>query len=136
MRAFYWTDEGLQNFLSAKGWPHITRAQSIVFVNIGEGITRPSEIAARVGVSRQAIHQTLSELVELGYMKLVPDPDDGRAKIIKLTARGERLGHDAVESLCQIEQALAQRIGAKNVKAMKAALARPWGEPVNIEVIE
>src|SRR5690606_40674817 len=47
MRAFYWADEGLQNALKQKGWPSITRAQSLVFVNIGEGVTRPSEIATR-----------------------------------------------------------------------------------------
>ena len=57
MRAFYWADEGLQNALKKGGWPSITRAQSLVFVNIAEGVTRPSEIAARVGVTRQAIQR-------------------------------------------------------------------------------
>ncbi len=129
MRAFYWADEGLQNTLRQKGWPTITRAQSMVFVNIGEGVTRPSEIASRVGVTRQAIHQTINELVQLGFLKLEPDPADRRAKVVVFTETGARIGRDAVDALLQIEQALSNRIGAAQVKALREALTQPWGEP-------
>lgn len=129
MRAFYWADEGLQNALKRKGWPSITRAQSMVFVNIGEGVTRPSEIATRVGVTRQAIHQTINELVALGFLTLEPDPRDRRAKVVRYTETGARIGRDAVEALQQIEQALAERIGPEHVKALRQALTLEWGEP-------
>lgn len=129
MRAFYWADEGLQNALKQKGWPSITRAQSLVFVNIGEGVTRPSEIAARVGVTRQAIHQTINELVELGFLRLEPDPRDRRAKVVVYTEAGARIGRDAVEALRQVEDVLANRIGAERVQALRDALSQEWGEP-------
>lgn len=129
MRAFYWADEGLQNTLKRKGWPTITRAQSLVFVNIGEGVTRPSEIAARVGVTRQAIHQTINELVELGFLTLEPDPRDRRAKVVVYTETGAKIGRDAVEALRQVEQALSSRIGDERVDALRDALTREWGEP-------
>ncbi len=130
MRAFYWADEGLQNLLSAKGWPSITRAQSLVFVNIGEGVTRPSEIATRIGVTRQAIHQTLNELIELGYLELEPDPTDKRAKVIRYTEKGGRLGLDALAALKVVEEELAKRIGKAAMDAMRQALVMPWGEAV------
>lgn len=129
MRAFYWADEGLQNALKRKGWPSITRAQSLVFVNIGEGVTRPSEIAARVGVTRQAIHQTINELVALGFLKLEPDPHDRRAKVVMYTESGARIGRDAVDALHQIESALSSRIGEDQMNALRKALSQEWGDP-------
>lgn len=130
MRAFYWADESLQNLLSAKGWPSITRAQSLVFVNIGEGVTRPSEIAARIGVTRQAIHQTLNELIELGYLELEPDPSDKRAKVIRYTDKGARLGMDALAALKVVEEELSKRIGKPAIDAMRQALVASWGAPI------
>ena|SRR3990167_669522 len=129
MRAFYWADEGLQNSLKQKGWPTITRAQSLVFVNIGEGVTRPSDIASRVGVTRQAIHQTINELVEMGFLKLEPDPRDRRAKVVVFTETGAKIGGDAVDALQQIEQSLSSRIGGARVSALREALTQEWGDP-------
>jgi DNA-binding MarR family transcriptional regulator len=131
MRRFYWVDESLQNAIRAKGWPQISRAQSMVFVNLGEGIRRPTEIAARVGVTRQAMHQTLAELVELGLLRLVPDPDDRRAKLVEYTDLGARLGLDALEALHAIEAELATRLGNDTVSALKLALQQDWGEVPN-----
>ena len=129
MRAFYWADEGLQNALKKEGWPAITRAQSLVFVNIGEGVTRPSEIAARVGVTRQAIHQTINEMVELGYLTLEPDPKDRRAKVVVYTEKGEKVGGAAAHALKEIESSLSHRIGTDRVGALREALAQEWGAP-------
>lgn len=129
MRAFYWADEGLQNALKQQGWPAITRAQSLVFVNIGEGVTRPSEIASRVGVTRQAIHQTINEMVELGYLTLQPDPTDRRAKVVVYTEQGERVGAAAVSALRDIENSLSTRIGSDRVVALRDALGQEWGDP-------
>lgn len=129
MRAFDWADQGLQNYLQSKGWPEITRAQSLVFVNIGEGITRPSEIAAKVGVTRQAIHQTINELVEAGFVTLEPDPADRRAKVLRYTEKGARIGQDALQGLAAVEELLAKRIGSEAVKALRGALSQDWAEP-------
>lgn len=129
MRAFYWADEGLQNALKKEGWPAITRAQSLVFVNIGEGVTRPSEIAAQVGVTRQAIHQTINEMVELGYLTLEADPKDRRAKVVVYTEKGERVGGTASQALREIETSLSSRIGTDRVGALRDALAQEWGAP-------
>ena len=129
MRAFYWADEGLQNALKKQGWPSITRAQSLVFVNIGEGVTRPSEIASRVGVTRQAIHQTINEMVELGYLTLQPDPTDRRAKVVVYTEKGKEVGGATVGALKDIESSLSNRIGNDRVVALREALAQEWGDP-------
>ncbi len=59
LRAFYWMDESLQQNIRKRGGPNVSHSQSMIIMAIGEGITRPSAIADRLGVSRQAIHQAL-----------------------------------------------------------------------------
>jgi len=131
MRAFLWVDEGLQNRLQSRGWPAISRAQSLVFVNVGEGVLRPSEIAQRMGVTRQAVHQTISELVQSGFLKLENDPTDKRAKVVGFTAEGLKLAYDALKSLREVEAELAARLGEESVAALRDILLRDWGAPVS-----
>ena len=132
MRAFYWVDEGLQNILRENGWSDITRAQSLVFVNVGEGVTRPSEIASRVGVTRQAVHQTINELINMDLVDLQPDPHDRRAKVVTYTERGSAIGKDAVAALREIEGQLIGRIGDDRVGFLRDALAQDWGASVGM----
>ena len=53
--------------------------------------SRLSDLAKRKGVSRQAIHQSVHSLVKRGYLQLVPDPGDARAKIVRHAEKGLRL---------------------------------------------
>src|SRR4051812_5415494 len=49
---------------------------------------RPSELAAQIGLSKQAMNDVLREFESKGYITLEPDPDDRRAKRIHATERG------------------------------------------------
>lgn len=74
-----------------RGFDDISIADSelLPFLDIeGTGL---SEIAERKGVSRQAIHQSVHSLVKRGYLELVPDPEDARAKIARHADKGLRL---------------------------------------------
>lgn len=59
---------------------------------------RPSELAARLGLSKQAANDLVRELEAKGYITLEPDPDDGRAKRIVATDRGWRASDTAQEA--------------------------------------
>jgi DNA-binding MarR family transcriptional regulator len=133
MRAFYWVDESLQRSISEQGGPTITHSQSMVILAVWEGITRPSAIAEYMGVSRQAIHQSLQELVRLNVVELVPDPSDGRAKLVQLSKTGGPLREIASGILKGMERELEARIGKRRVKNLWDALAVDWGEPVTLD---
>lgn len=130
LRGFYWMDESLQHGLQAAGWPEITHAQSMLIITVGEGVTRSSAIARQLGISRQAVHQSLNELVKLGILELVPDPDDGRAKLVQIADRSLPIVQEARKINAKLEKQLAKRIGADNVKALRDALEQEWGDPV------
>jgi DNA-binding MarR family transcriptional regulator len=126
---FRWADKALRGRLAAKGWPEMTPAQSLVFASIDLDGTRPSELARRIGVSRQAVHQTIAELVSVDLLTLVADPQDGRAKLAVVTDEGRRNIAAAQESLDEIEADLQSRIGSHAVAALRAALSADWGSP-------
>ena len=52
---------------------------------------RPSDLAARMKVTKQALNYLLGDLERLGYLERHPDPDDGRYRRIALTERGRAL---------------------------------------------
>lgn len=133
LRAFYWMDESLQLNLRARGGPRVTHSQSMVILTLGEGIKRPSAIAERLGVSRQAVHQCLQELVRVGLVELVPDPEDGRAKIAKLSKQGKPVRLVANDVLFALEIELGKRIGKRNLENLRKALEQDWGDATALE---
>ena len=54
------------------------------FIDLDHG-SRLTDLADRSGLTKQAVGEAVAELERKGYVERVPDPLDGRAKIIKLT---------------------------------------------------
>jgi DNA-binding MarR family transcriptional regulator len=133
LHCYYWCDEGLQNTLKIQGLPALSRTKSMIMVNIADGITRPSDLARNIGITRQAIQQTLVEMEQGGLITLVPDPTDGRAKIVKFSRRGAGIGRSAFKAMDEIEAELVRRLGAKAVSTLKEVLFRDWGPVVDGE---
>lgn len=126
---FCWLDEGLQARVHDKGWPDISRAQSMVMVNIVSGVTRPSEIARRMGVSRQAIHSTIAQMVEKGVVTLEDDAEDARHKRLLLTPFGERMRGDAQSAMAELTAQIAGKVGQERFDLLLETLAADWGRP-------
>jgi DNA-binding MarR family transcriptional regulator len=131
LQGFSWFDDGLQSYLQAKGWPHATRPQSMIMVHVVRGITRPSDIARNLGVSRQAVHTTINQMIELGLLELAPDEEDGRSKRVVITSTGQQMRAVAQEAMRVMSAALEERIGRKAVDALHDAFAADWGPPLS-----
>ncbi len=127
LRAYYWMDESLQNGLQQAGYQPRTRTQTMILINISNGITRAAELARVLGVSRQAIQQQINELEHDELVTQIPDPSDRRANRIVFSERGSLLINSALASLRQSEQALAIRLGYETVSNLRSALMADWG---------
>lgn len=103
----------------------------MVMTNIVSGVVRPSDIARNLGVSRQAIHSTINQMVGLGIVQLEVDPDDRRHMIVSLTDLGARMRKDAQRSMDALTAQIADRLGQDKFDALLAALEADWGD--NIE---
>ena len=133
LRGFYWFDEGLQNYLQARGWPVVTRPQSMVMANLVLGVRRPSDIARNMGVSRQAIHATINQMVELGIVQLVDDPTNGRVKVIAPTQMGETIRVDAQASMILMGEELGRRLGKPQFLKAAHLLNEDWGPAMTFD---
>jgi DNA-binding MarR family transcriptional regulator len=106
----------------AAGYPDVTRAQFSLLRFPGVEGMRPSEAAELAGLSKQSINDLLGELEGAGYLRREPHPTDGRGRIIRLTAEGERLQHTAHEISRELEADWGAQIGDKRVAALKRTL--------------
>jgi DNA-binding MarR family transcriptional regulator len=99
-----------------------------VFGNIDPEGTRLTELATRARMTKQSVGEVTSDLEQRGYVERVPDPSDGRAKIIRLTERGRAAQALGVGLIDEIEQEWAERFGAERVTALREALEAITGE--------
>ncbi|HEY7143761.1 MAG TPA: MarR family transcriptional regulator [Streptosporangiaceae bacterium] len=84
---------------------------------------RPSALAARSGMSRQAINHLVSHLERAGYVERYTEPADGSARLVRLTARG-RLLYQHIEAVAAAAEAeWAQRVGARRLAELRATLS-------------
>ncbi|HEY7693381.1 MAG TPA: MarR family transcriptional regulator [Gaiellaceae bacterium] len=83
---------------------------------------RPSELAARLGMTKQALNYLLGELERLGYLERRPDPDDARSKRIALTQRGRALVPVIRDAVAEVERDWATRLGQKRFDRLRALL--------------
>lgn len=133
LRAFYWFDEGFQNILRAKGLPIVSRTQSMIILNVIMGRKRVSDIARFIGVSRQAAHQAVGELLDLELIEMINDTNDGRSKVLKLRRGKYDMQRNAQYAVEVITQELGNRIGKQKLKDMQEALAMDWGPALTFE---
>jgi DNA-binding MarR family transcriptional regulator len=110
----------LHRRLAERGHPGLRPAHGYAFQAIGAGGTTAGELAAALGVTKQAAGQMVDELVRLGYVAREADPDDGRRRRVTLTPRGV----DCLRASAEIFEALLAewRAQGEDVDAAIAAL--------------
>lgn len=106
------------------GFPQ-PRSYSLVFAHIDrERGSRLTELAARTGVTPQSMSDVVNAMIRDGYIERVPDPDDGRAKRIVLTARGEAGMAEGDRVIAALEERYADVLGADDLETLRALLRR------------
>jgi DNA-binding MarR family transcriptional regulator len=104
------------------GFDDIESAQLTVLLWPGPDGMRPSDLAARMKVSKQALNYLLGDLERLGYLEREPDPDDRRARRIRLTDRGRALVPVIREAVSQTEREWAASLGEERFAQLRELL--------------
>src|SRR3954468_21154745 len=108
--------------LHEHGFADIDAAHLNVFQYPGPQGARPSALAARLGVTQQALNYLLAELERLEYLERQPDPDDLRSKRVALTRRGASAIRVIREAVTEVETAWAQQLGPERFAQFRALL--------------
>ena len=104
------------------GFPEIAPGHGIVLRHLGEDGARPSELALKSQVSRQAIAKVLDDLERLSLVRRDPDPTDGRGVIVRYTDRGLGALTVARNRMRELERHFAAQVGADQWNTVRKAL--------------
>jgi DNA-binding MarR family transcriptional regulator len=108
--------------LETSEFSDVRLAHGCVFRHMTESGLRLTEIAGRGNMTKQSAGEVVDDLVALGYVERVPDPDDRRAKLVRLTERGEAAQSYGFRLLAEIEKRWGERYGAERVADLRATL--------------
>ncbi|MCR9164892.1 MAG: MarR family winged helix-turn-helix transcriptional regulator [Nannocystaceae bacterium] len=98
-------------------------AHTAVFPHIDLEGTRLTVLAARMGMSKQAVGQLVGELEAMEVVERVPDPSDGRAKLVRFCQRdGKLVLFEGLAVLIEFEAELAEQLGRERIDALHAQL--------------
>jgi DNA-binding MarR family transcriptional regulator len=114
--------EEFRGELERSEFSDIRLVHGCVFRYMKEEGLRLTDIAERGNMTKQSAGEVVDDLVALGYVERVPDPDDRRAKIVRLTERGEAAQSYGFRLLAEIEQRWGERYGAERIADLRATL--------------
>ena len=83
------------------------------FVRLDRDGESPARLARAFQVTKGAMTYTLQRLEEHGLVTVKPDPDDARAKIVRITAKGRRMREIGAEGVRPGMAALIGALGAE-----------------------
>lgn len=112
--------------LNASGFPELRLPHMAVLQYPGPNGCRPQELARRAGVSKQAMNQLLRTLERFGYVRRRDAGDDGRARTVHFTKRGEAVWNRMWEILEGIEADWARALGKRRFDQLKSLLSELW----------
>jgi DNA-binding MarR family transcriptional regulator len=116
--------------LNTAGFEGLTLPHMAVLQFPGPDGVRPTTLAERAGMSKQAINQLLRSLEGLGYIARSDAPGEGRARIIRFTKRGRAAYAKIHDLLRDIEREWTDELGPKDFAQLKALLFRVWESPL------
>jgi DNA-binding MarR family transcriptional regulator len=118
--------------LAEAGFEDLTVAQGRIAARVGEHGTRLTELAEQAQVTKQTAGFLVDQLERAGYVRRVPDPTDGRARLICFADRGRAAVAVARRVEAQVEAEWTAHLGEETTRTLREALTRlrevtdPW----------
>ena len=107
----------------AAGITDITLAQARVAARISPDGSRVSDLAEQARVTKQSAAFLVEQLETAGYVERVPDPTDGRARLVRLTSRAGRVARAADAEVQRVLAEWADHVGEERLRQMHETLS-------------
>lgn len=104
------------------GFTDLAPAHLYVFQLPGPDGARPTDLAARTNMTKQAMNHLLSFLEREGYLTRQADGEDGRARVVRLTDRGRALEEAMRLSAARVELEWTEQVGSRRMAALRRAV--------------
>lgn len=110
--------------LAEAGFEDMTVAQGRIAARIGPEGSRVTELAEAAQVTKQTAGFLVDQLEKSGYVRRVPDPADGRARLVRFTERGR----DVITVARRVEQEVqaewAAHLGKRGTEQLRVQLTK------------
>jgi DNA-binding MarR family transcriptional regulator len=116
-----WNEQAIER-VQARRDAGIRMAHTRLFPHIDLEGTRPSTIAERAGITRQAAGKLLHEMEALGLVEWIEDPSDRRASLVRYSAAGREGLLEGLALLRQMERELATGLGEQRMQTLHTLL--------------
>jgi DNA-binding MarR family transcriptional regulator len=108
--------------LAAAGFADLTPAQARVFQRIAPGGSRLTDLAAQAAITKQSAGFLVDQLERGRYVERVPDPADGRARLVRIAERGRWSVEASREIVAQVEAEWAAHLGERRMAQLRRIL--------------
>lgn len=116
--------------LNGAGFDDLRQPHMAVLQYPGPDGVRPSVLAERAGMSKQAMNQLLMSLERLGYITREDAPEGGRARVVRFTERGHAAWVLIHVLLLEVEDEWREVLGEQRFAELKEILADVWQSPL------
>jgi DNA-binding MarR family transcriptional regulator len=120
--AVEWMREQIFAGVLAEGYDDVNPAHVSLFRWPGMDRMRPTDLADQMRITKQSVNDLLGHLEQRGYLVREPDPNDGRARIVRLTPAGRRLDQVVNREAKAAEERIAETLGPKRFAELRQAL--------------
>lgn len=108
--------------LAQRGFTDIRPAHSPVFRFLDSNGSRVVELAEKTGITKQSMAYLVNDLHAAGYVSIDVDPEDRRAKTIKLTPKGMTAANAIAGLSRELESRLADSLGKGDLERLRSLL--------------
>jgi DNA-binding MarR family transcriptional regulator len=108
--------------LAAAGFADLTPAQARVFQRIAPEGSRLTDLAAQAAITKQSAGFLVDQLERGGYVERVPDPADGRARLVRIAERGTRSVDASRGIVAQVEAEWTAHLGERRMAQLRRIL--------------
>lgn len=106
-----------------RGHSQVRVSHLTLISHLGRDSLRLTTLAARAGITQQAMGKVVKEMDQLGYIQRNEDPQDKRAKPIQLTATGQQLAADYETVIAEVSAEYQHLIGEREIEALRSNLS-------------
>jgi len=109
--------------LQERGFPDARPGHAALFMHIDRRLgTRLTEPPPRARMTQQGQERPRDAPQTRGDVRRVPDTDDSRAKMVRLTARGRRFVAEARRAVAAVEARARRELGERRYEALRDSL--------------
>jgi DNA-binding MarR family transcriptional regulator len=107
-----------------QGHVEIKQAHNAVFATLHDDGMRAVDMAAQTGMTRQSMGEIIRDMVGLGILEMVPDPTDGRAKLVQFSEHGRDLAAQGFAHIRELEERFVREFGRQDWETTRRVLQR------------